>query len=115
MSVKSDLVKWPCSICLKGVGSNTIFCQSCNHWVHKRCSKLKGRLKADPSFKCNVCTNNIITIFQDDTEVIIGNDKFQLVDYFHYLGDSIGHSGSCVEATTDREQPGRISIVCFHY
>ena len=33
-----------CSICCKGVSSNSIFCQSCNHWVHKRCSKIKGRL-----------------------------------------------------------------------
>ena len=49
--VKSDPVKWLCSICCKGVGSNSIFCQSCNHWVHKRCQKIKGRLKADPSFK----------------------------------------------------------------
>ena len=34
--------------------------------------KVKGR----SSFKCNACTNNIMTISQDDPEVIIGNDKF---------------------------------------
>ena len=65
-SVKSDPVKWLCSICCKGVGSNSIFCQSCNHWVHKRCLKIKGSLKADPSFKCNGAVptiNSIITIF----------------------------------------------------
>ena len=100
-SVKSDPVKWPCSICHKGVDINSIFCQSCNHWVHKRCSKIKGKLKADPSFKCTACTNNM-TIFQDDPEVIIGNDKFEVVGSFRYLGDSIGQSGSCFEATTDR-------------
>ena len=92
-SVKSDPVKWPCSICRKGVGINSAFCQSCNHWIHKRCSKIKGRLKADPFFKCNECTNNI-TISQDDPEVIIGNDKFEVVDSFH-------QSGSCFEATTE--------------
>ena len=73
-SVKSDPVKWPCSICRKGVGINLIFCQSCNHWVHKRCSKIKERLKAELSFKCTACTN-IMTISQDDPEVIIRNDK----------------------------------------
>ena len=88
-SVKSDPVKWPCNICCKGAGINSIICQSCNHWVHKRYSKIKGRLKADPSFKCDACTNNIMTISQDDPEVIIGNDKFEVVDSFHYLGDSI--------------------------
>ena len=73
----------------------------CNHWVHKRYSKIKGRIKEGPSFKCNACTNNI-KISQDDPEVIIRNDKFEVVDSFCYLGDSIGQSGSCFEATTDR-------------
>ena len=100
-SVKPNPAKWPCSICCKGVGSNSVFIQSCNQWVHRRCSKIKGRLKADPSFKCNACTNNIITIPQDDPEVIIGNNKFEVVDSC-YLGDSIGQSRSCFEATTDR-------------
>ena len=100
-SVKPDPVKWPCSICRKGVGINSIFCQSCNHWVRKRCSKIKGSLKADQSFKCNACTNKIMTISQDDPEVIIGNVKFEVVDLFRYVGDSIGQSGSYFEATTD--------------
>ena len=58
-------------------------------------------LKADPSFKYNACTDYIITISQDDPEVIIGNDKFEIVDSFYYLDDSIGQSGSCFEATAD--------------
>ena len=101
LSVKSDPVKWSCSTCYKGAGSNSIFCQSCNRWVHKRCSKIKGSLKADPSCKCNARAN-IITISQDDPEVIIENNKFEVVDSFRYLGDSIGQSGSYFEATTDR-------------
>ena len=101
-SVKSNSIKWSCSICHEGVGINSIFCQSCNHWVHRRCSKIKGRLKTDPSFKCNTCTNNIMTISQDDPEVIIGNDQFEVVDCFCYLDDSIDQSSSCFEATTDR-------------
>ena len=60
-----------------------------------------GRLWADTSFKCNACTNNM-TISKDDPKVIIGNDKFEVVDSFRYLGDSIGQSGSCFEATTNR-------------
>ena len=92
-------LKWTC-ICRKSVGSNSIFCQNCIHWVYKRCSKIRGRLKAYPSFKCNACTNNIITISQDGQEVIIGNYKFEIVDSC-YLGDSIGQSGSCFEATAE--------------
>ena len=43
LSVESNPVKWLCSICHKGVGISSIFCQSCNRWVQKRCLKIKGR------------------------------------------------------------------------
>ena len=94
-SVKSDLVKWPYNIYRNGVGSNSIFCQTSNHWVHKRFLKIKGRLKADPSFKSGACTNNI-TISQDDPEKIIRNDKSKVVR------DFIDHLRSCFEATSER-------------
>ena len=82
--------------------TNFYFILVCNLWAHKRCSKIKRRIKKDPSFMCNASTNNVMTISQDDPEVIIGNDKFEVVDSFCYLGDSISQSGSCFEATTDR-------------
>ena len=43
-----------------------------------------------------------MTISQDDPGKIIGNDKFEVVDSFCYLGDSISQSGSCFEATKER-------------
>ena len=57
-------------------------------------NKVKGR----SIFRC---TYNM-TISQDDPEMIIGNDKFEVVDSFCYLGFSIDQSGSCFEVTTDR-------------
>ena len=38
--------EFPCAVCRTGVGSNSIFCQGCKHWVHKKCSWLK-RLTED--------------------------------------------------------------------
>lgn len=38
--------KYPCSICHRGVGRNSVFCVGCKHWVHKKCSKIKGRLES---------------------------------------------------------------------
>jgi len=29
--------RWPCGICGRGVGSNSIQCTSCLKWVHKKC------------------------------------------------------------------------------
>ena len=33
-------IKFPCSVCGKGVGANSIQCTSCTKWVHKRCSEV---------------------------------------------------------------------------
>ena len=43
----------------------------------------------------------LITVSQDDPKVISRNEKFEVVDSFHYLGDSISQSGSCSEAKTN--------------
>ena len=46
--------EFPCAVCRTGVGSNSIFCNGCKHWVHKKCSGLK-RLKKDPDYRCTRC------------------------------------------------------------
>ena len=45
-SVYSPLVAvgWPCGVCTKGVGSNSLQCTSCQKWVHKKCSGIKGSM-----------------------------------------------------------------------
>ena len=53
--VERESGKYPCSICLKGVGSNAVQCGSCKKWVHKKCSGVKGKLKADSNFHCTKC------------------------------------------------------------
>ena len=39
--------EFPCTVCHTGVGSNSIFCKGCKHWMHKKCSGLKS-LTEDP-------------------------------------------------------------------
>ena len=46
--------EFPCAICHSGVGSNSIFCNGCKHWVHKKSSGLK-RLTKDPDYRCTWC------------------------------------------------------------
>ena len=31
-------VRWPCGVCGRGVGSNSIQCISYHKWVHKKCA-----------------------------------------------------------------------------
>ena len=42
------------TVCRTGVGSISISCNGCKHWVHKKCSGLK-RLKKDPDYTCTRC------------------------------------------------------------
>ena len=43
-------------VCSKGVGVNSILCQSCNFWIHKRCPGVKGTLKKEHMLsRCKKC------------------------------------------------------------
>ena len=46
--------EFPCAVCHNGVGSNSIFCKGCKHWVHKKFRGLK-RLTEDPDYRCTCC------------------------------------------------------------
>jgi hypothetical protein len=47
--------KYLCGVCRKGVGDDSIQRIKCKQWIHKRCSKIKGPLKAIMNFKCARC------------------------------------------------------------
>ena len=49
--------KYPCGVCRKGVGVNSVFCGKCKKWIHKRCSGVKGVLQANNEFICPPCTS----------------------------------------------------------
>ena len=36
--------KYPCAVCGRGVGRNSIKCMECAKWVHKTCSRIKGNI-----------------------------------------------------------------------
>jgi len=42
--VRQKAVRWPCGVCSEGVGSNSLQCTSCQKWVHKKCSIIKGSM-----------------------------------------------------------------------
>ena len=99
----SDSGKNPCAVCRKGVGSNSIFCGRCDHWVHKRCSGVKGKLKNDPNFICPRCADLARPIDgRVITEVVVDGKNLEVVDQFCYLGDMIASGGGCMSAITNR-------------
>jgi len=58
--VRQKAIRWPCLVCSKRVGSNLLQCTSCQKWVHKKCSNIKGSMsKAMKSFICRGCLNPV--------------------------------------------------------
>ena len=76
--------EFPCAVCHTGVGSNSIFCSGCKHWVHKKCSGLK-RLKKDPDYRCTRCQGTARPLDgRPQKEVQVGPDKLEVVASFCY-------------------------------
>ena len=92
--------QFPCAVCRTGVGSNSIFCNGCKHWVHKKYSGLK-RLKKDPDYRCTRCQGTARPLDgRPQKEVKVGPDKLEVVASFCYLGDMLSAAGGCELSTT---------------
>ena len=92
-----DSGEYPCSVCRKGVGSNSIYCAGCSHWVHKKCSGVTGSLKSNPDYRCSRCkgTARPIDGRPHNEWLLMQDKKLDVVDSFCYLGDTIGAGGGC--------------------
>jgi len=93
--------RWPCGVCGRGVGSNSIL--QCTSW-HKKCSDIKGS-KVMRSFICRGCSNPVISA--GHTSVYIGaGANLEVVDKFCYLGDVLSVDGGADAAVKARIRIG---------
>jgi len=86
-------VRWPCGVCGRGVGSNSIQCTSCKKWVHRKCNGINGSMyKVMKTFVCRGCMNPVTGTGR--TSVDIGGDaNLEIVDQCCYLGDMLSVDG----------------------
>ena len=92
--------KFPCAVCRTGVGSNSIICKGCKHWVHKKCSGLK-RLTEDPDYRCTPCQGTARPLDgRPQREVQVWPDKLKVVASFCYQGDMLSAAVGCQLSTT---------------
>jgi hypothetical protein len=100
--------KWPCGVCRKGVGRNSIQCMKCAKWVHKKCSGVKGSLQSvGGSFLCRRCVDGTTATANTAGEVPKGLDigdgnVVDKVGKFCYLGDMINADGGVDSAVVAR-------------
>ena len=81
--------KFPCSVCLKGVGRNYILCPACKWWVHAKCSGLKGQLANATNFVCLQCSSGAVADRNNEEKVMLAGSNLEVVDKFCYLGDML--------------------------
>ena len=81
--------EFPCAVCRTGAGSNSIFCNGCKHWVHKKCSRLKCLTK-DPDYRRTLCQGTACPLDgRPQKEVQVGPDKLEVVASSCYLEDML--------------------------
>ena len=97
--------RYPCGVCRKGVGVNSVYCTFCSQWVHKRCSGLKGRLRDVPDFKCSKCIHPQ-EVSETAKKVRLGNSDYEVVDQFCYLGDMLSAGGGAEASSVMRVRSG---------
>ena len=91
--------EFPCAVCPTRVGSSSIYCNGCKHWVHKKCSGLK-RLTEDPDYRCTWCQGTAWPLGgRPQREVQVGPDKLEVVASFCYPGDMLSAAGGCELST----------------
>jgi len=68
--VRQKAVRWPCWVCSKGVGNNSLQRTSCQKWVHKKCSGIKGSMsKVAKSFICRGCLNPVTSAGRTSVDI----------------------------------------------
>ena len=78
--------RYPCGVCGRGVGQNSILCATCRLWCHKRCSGL-ARLGGNPNFLCPTCAGlGDRSVEEESDDIQIGGEVIEEVE-FCYLGD----------------------------
>ena len=103
LNVLKDSGKFPCAVCRKGVGANSICCSSCQFWVHKKCSGIRGRLSTDPEFICPRCQGRARPIDgRPVTGIPVDNSLLDVESEFCYLGDVLSAEGGCLQAIIAR-------------
>ena len=95
--------KYPCGVCQAGVIKNAIQCGGCKQWVHKKFSGIKSPLTSDLNFRCALCLGTARPVDgRSVKEMMIGNEKLEVVPEFCYLGDMLSASGGCELASITR-------------
>jgi len=101
--------RYPCSVCGRGTGTNSILCVTCNRWCHGRCSGLP-RVSGVVGFHCPRCAGQVQVAPTLDDSIIIPEGVIAEVKQFCYLGDLLDSEGGA-----ERAAKARVSIAWMRW
>ena len=96
-----DSESWPCGVCGKRVGVNSIRCEQCGKWVHGKCAGVSGTLTRVTDYTCRTCQRGgrvMVEPFEMEDARLEG------VAEFKYLGDVLADGGGCEQEETTRNR-----------
>ena len=96
--------EYPCGVCGRGVGRNSVFCTNCDKWVHKRCSGLQNVSHAR-EFVCATCIRRRDGLTVQTEDIVLGpseSDVVEEVESFCYLGSVLDREGGVERAVRAR-------------
>jgi hypothetical protein len=82
--------KYPCSVCNRGVGVNSILCERCKRWCHRKCSGLRNVNEAGENYHCPTCVRGEVEEEEEREGLEVNGGVLEEVDSFCYLGDMLG-------------------------
>jgi len=95
--------RWPCGVCARGAGSNSIQCSSRQKWVHKKCSGSMNKVMK--SLICRGCLNPVTNTVHASVD-IGASANLELMDKFCNLDDMLS-----VDEDVDAAVKARIRTV----
>ena len=101
--------QYPCAVCSRGVGANSILCVGCNKWCHKRCSGLNS-FAGIAAYTCPVCSGLLQQTAWTDESIVLDSGTLEEVSEFCYLGDLFDCEGGAEKAVRHR-----ISVAWFKW
>ena len=99
-NTKITSVEFPCGICWKDVGANSIFCVNWKKWVHEQCSGIREGLRNCNRFICNTCSTAAVANDCFSKCITIDGNEFEIVNEFCCLGNVMGRTGRCIGTVT---------------
>ena len=97
---------YPCGVCGRGVGRNSVLCTSCGKWIHHRCSELPNvNVALRMNFVCSTCRGHRNDQPMQTDNIALGptgSDVVEEVESFCYLGSIVDREGGVERAVRAR-------------